>query len=69
MPRTSRLPLAKPEIEKAAAAAEVSTKTLRRYLSGVAVLESTKRRIERALRALGLDAAIRTAPVTSADAT
>lgn len=62
MARPSGLPLATPEIERAAAAADVSTRTLRRYLSGVSVLGSTARRIERALHDLGLAAAVR-APV------
>lgn len=59
MARPSRLPLATPQIEAVAREADVSAKTVRRYLSGVAVSGSTVRRVERALRAAGHDAAIR----------
>lgn len=55
MSRTSRLPLQPAQVEAVAAAADVSTKTLRRYLSGASVLGSTLRRITAALVAAGHD--------------
>ncbi len=65
MARPSSLPLATPEIETAATAADVSARTVRRYLAGVSVSASTMRRVERALRGLGLEAAIRPIPAAS----
>ncbi len=53
MARPSTLPLATPEIEAVATAADVSTKTVRRYLAGVSVSGSSLRRIDRSLRERG----------------
>lgn len=52
-----RLPSA--DVERVAARADVSTKTVRRYLAGVGLLPSTVRRVEAALRAEGLAACVR----------
>lgn len=53
MPRPSVAPSAR--ISRVLSAADVSARTLRRYLAGVSVLGSTLRRIENALRAEGLE--------------
>lgn len=53
MPRPSVIPV--PQAVRVREAADVSEKTLRRYLSGVSMLGSTVRRIEAALRAEGLE--------------
>jgi hypothetical protein len=56
MPRPPVAPSAK--ISRVLSAADVSARTLRRYLSGVSVLGSTLRRIDAALRAEGLESLI-----------
>lgn len=66
MARPSRLPLATLQIEAVALAADMSTKSVRRYLSGESVSASTMRRVERALRAAGHDSAVRAAPGVAA---
>ncbi len=53
-----RCPIPSADVARVATRADVSTKTVRRYLGGVRLLASTVRRVEAAMRAEGLDAAI-----------
>lgn len=47
------------QIDAVAEAADVSARSVRRYLGGASMLASSMRRIERALRAAGLDDHVR----------
>jgi hypothetical protein len=60
MPRTSASGLTGRQVAALAAVADVSPKSVRRYLAGASMLASSVRRIEGALRAGGLEAHVRT---------
>jgi hypothetical protein len=54
------------QIAAVAAAADVCERSVRRYLGGASMHASSMRRIERALRAAGLDAHVRAVQGTEA---
>lgn len=59
MPRTSPLPIPPERVAVVAAAADVSTRTVRRYLAGLSMHGSSMRRIARALEGAGHVALVR----------
>lgn len=59
MARASRYPLTADQIEAVASRADVSARTVRRYLGGASMLASTMRRVAAALAALGFGTHVR----------
>ncbi len=53
---------------RVAVSAVVSTRSVERYLAGVALRDNTRVRIEKALRSLGLSAALKAQPTSPQDA-